>query len=371
MADAPDTSSYILVAADPALPNSRALVAGTGFTLQDTGSSGQTITVQPVNNLLNLAEFSAPGYVNYDATNQIFTGNTFVQGTGISIDFPDGQGGNTAFSVVPNSTIQKIQVSANDLLESTRSNVNFKTAGGVSITVVDNSLDNRADVTITSPAIPNYDATYIIQTPNGSLPNAQALNEVVTGLTNYLAKVHTASGVISAAQPDVDYMSVSPQLLSIAGITPTQGTLIQGGGPEFIGSPIGPAGTVATSNGVFLIWDPPVSGVVGVVLSPGTVSVNMLPNTFYVPTSTTGLVTFHLPLPVNCVPGQIFRIKGDGSSGWRINAGIALQSIRWGSLVTTDMGHIASTSPQDSIEMVCVTPTEFTIDVLLGTPDVV
>ena|ERR1700760_3084906 len=372
MATAPDTSTYILVSPDPInLPNARTLAGGTNLALQDTGIPDGTLTIEPVGNLGNLAALNNAGYVVYDAGSTSFVSRTFTAGQGIAFTNAAGQLGNTNIAVEDGVTIQKVQVSQGGTIFSTRSNLNFVGTGGSSITIGDNGGANRTDITINTPVVPDHDATYIVQTADISLPNAQALNEVATGLTNYLAKVHTASGVISAAAPDVDYVEATPVMIALNNPTytqPTPGSMLQGAGSFFVTIPIGSAGSVLTSNGTGFDWELPPGSVQ--VLAPTTVSVNLQPDITYVATSTTGLVTFHLPLPLECVPGQTFGIEGFGSSGWRLNAGISLQTLYMGSLQTTDAGNISSTSPSDAIEIICIDSETFKVNIKNGTPSI-
>lgn len=68
-------------------------------------------------------------------------------------------------------------------------------------------------------------------------------------------------------------------------------------------------------------------------------------------------------LPSFCAAGNMFRISGLGSQGWRINQN-AGQTIRVGNSVTTSGvgGYISSTNQYDSIELICiVADTQFSI----------
>lgn len=68
-------------------------------------------------------------------------------------------------------------------------------------------------------------------------------------------------------------------------------------------------------------------------------------------------------IPSFCAAGNMFRISGLGSQGWRINQN-AGQTIRVGNSVTTSGvgGYISSTNQYDSIELVCiVADTQFSI----------
>lgn len=82
---------------------------------------------------------------------------------------------------------------------------------------------------------------------------------------------------------------------------------------------------------------------------------------------TTGGGVLNLTLPVSCSAGSVIRIKGYGSTGWKIvqNSG---QSIVFGNQVTTVgvTGYIESQLASDDIELLCVVAnTTFTV---LGAP---
>src|ERR1700726_3953242 len=146
MADA----SYILVSPDFAdLPNSRTLRAGTGITLQDSGA-GNNLTIQPLGNLLRLFNFNSNGFLSYNNGTQTFSGRSFSGGSTISITNPDGTVGNPVFGVIPDSSIQRIQVQQSGVGISTRSRLNFIEGTGVSISVSDDFPNNRASVTISA-----------------------------------------------------------------------------------------------------------------------------------------------------------------------------------------------------------------------------
>lgn len=148
MADAPSNSSYLLVIPDSAdLPNSRQLVGGSGIALQDSGAS---LTIQPVGNLSNLFNFDTSGYLTYNSTTNLFNGSTLQGNASINITNPTAVGGNSVFSVVPDTTVQQVNLQLNGLQSSTRSTLNFIPNPNVNISISDNGLQNRADIYISN-----------------------------------------------------------------------------------------------------------------------------------------------------------------------------------------------------------------------------
>ncbi len=146
MAQAPDTSSYLLYSPDSSdLPNSRVLEAGAGLALLDTGPSG-TLTIQPLGNIESIFNYAQTGYVLYNADTQIFSPASIAGNNSITVTNPNGTTGQTQIAVNNNTTNQQVQVELNGLLISQRKTVNFIPQSFMSITVNDNGNDDRADV---------------------------------------------------------------------------------------------------------------------------------------------------------------------------------------------------------------------------------
>jgi len=366
MADASDTSPYILAAPDSTLPNSRALLASGGLVTQDTGGEG-TFTINTVGNLQTLNEFGSPGFITYDATLPGITARSLEGGSGISITTPDGNGANPVISVVADSTIQQVNSLSNGLFGSTRSSLNFVPSGSVSVTIGDNSLDNRTDINIAGTVAAPEDSTYIIQTPDAGLPNAQPLSPLATGLL----KVTTGTGVLSTAVANTDYQSASANLTSISAITPNNGSLIVGNGTGYEGfASGGNPGDVLTSEGFgnSPAWQAPLTGTIVVVFPSDYATLTTLETrTIYIPTISDAEGPFPFILPTTPNVGDIYQIKGYGNVGWQVsqNAG---QTMIVGNQQTTvgTGGSIESTFDTDSIVIYCVTTTNFTVDILSG-----
>lgn len=85
-----------------------------------------------------------------------------------------------------------------------------------------------------------------------------------------------------------------------------------------------------------------------------TSSVSIVPNTLYLIDNGASLVTLTLPATLN--PGDIYRIIGFSSGGWKV-AQNASQTIYIGNSSTTGgvTGYISSNLPSDSIELVAIT----------------
>lgn len=384
-----DTNPYIVATPDGTLPNSRNLTASGGLFTSDSGAEGQ-FNIFTGGNLAALNTFSTGGYLVYSTTANNFVPRTLIEGTGITITDGDGGLGNTTISVEEGTTVQQVNVQANSVDPIyTGTTLNFVGAGGTATTVGLNG--NVIDVTITSSGseAPST-ATYILQTPNGSLPDAQALSALATGIL----KSTTATGVVSIASPTADYMPYSAKLASIAAITPTLGTFIAGNGTTFSAFlPGDAAGGILLSGGTAELstWLPPgddgqiltmvdgapayasppsVEGSV-IVLPSGTTAVDpVAANTSYMPTAGS-LVTF--TLPTSPVAGNYYEIIGFGSGGWRVSQN-ASQDITVGyaggsplQTTTGTGGYIASVLPTDSLIIYCASsPDTFVAQIQTG-----
>lgn len=373
-----DTNPYIVAAPDGTLPNSRNLTASGGLFTSDSGAEGQ-FNIFTGGNLAALNTFSTGGYLVYDTEAVNFVPRTITAGAGITITTGTGVGGNTQISSDPSSVVQQVNVQANSVSPIyTGSTLDFIGTGGTSVTV--GKPGDTIEITVTSSGseAPGT-ATYILQTPNGSLPDAQALSALATGIL----KSTTTTGVVSIASPTADYLPYSAELASIATITPTLGTFIagnsEGGFSAFLPStatgnilvssgiaalpewlPSGADNFILTSNGPGTLpsWEaaPSVEGSV-VVLDSGTTAVNpVIANTSYMPTAGTK-VTF--TLPTSPVAGNYYEIIGFGAGGWQVaqNTGqtITVGYVGASPLQTTTGtgGYIASVLPTDSLIIYC------------------
>jgi len=167
MADAPNTSSYILESADTAdLPNSRTLnpaSASGGIRIQDSGAGG-ALSIDTVGNLSALNAYATNGLMAYNsAGSPVFSGKTIMGSSSINVVNGNGVSGNPTLSVIDDTSIQQINLQLNTASDqagttaATDSTLNLIAGTGVSIGITPNGTYNRADITISAPAsvIPN------------------------------------------------------------------------------------------------------------------------------------------------------------------------------------------------------------------------
>jgi len=328
------------------------LLATGGLVTQDTGFEG-TFTINTVGNLQTINEFVSPGFLVCDTTvSPTILPRQLVAGTGIAITNPGGQSGNTTIAVTEGSTVQQVNVLASNVLGSTQPNLNFIGNGSVSVTVTNDAGGNMANITLAGIVGADINATFITQTPDGGLPNSQALSPLATGLL----KVTTGTGVVSHAVANTDYQAASAELTSISSISPVEGSLIIGNGTGYEGFPSGgDPGDVLTSSGVGSApsWQAPATGNLVVVLPTTTTSVVLADKTTFIARSPTTITSFSYPTTPTL--GDVYQVEGVGAGGWQI-----LQSgtqITYVGNATTSSGtgpRISSTLQFDSIIIYCI-----------------
>jgi hypothetical protein len=118
-----------------------------------------------------------------------------------------------------------IEISKAGATIGTRPEINFIEGTNVTLTITDDVGNDRVNVTVNSTAggAPT-NATYITQTPNGTLTNEQALSALATGIV----KNTSGTGVLSIASAGVDYAAAAHNH-SAANITSGTLGIIRGG----------------------------------------------------------------------------------------------------------------------------------------------
>ncbi len=352
-----DTNNYIVTAPNGTLTGSRTLVATGGLFTTDSGAEGQ-VTISTTGHLSALDTFGTGGYIAYDTNLNTFVPRTFIEGTGITITEPSGATGNSTISVDESSIVQLVNIQA-DTVDPiyTGSTLNFVGTGGTTVTVGTNVPNNSIDVTVTSSntEAPGT-AKYIVQTADGSLPNAQSLGTLTTGLVKVTSDDTT--GILSTASPTADYLPYNTKLAAIGAMPATTGDIIVGASGAFNSLSVGAAGKfLGTSDGVNLAYlTPPTGSTDTVILPADTATVFLENNTTYIVPNTT--VTTGFQLNNFITPGDYCQIIGyspqTSAGGWRVTSSGETQTIRVG---TTDSsgsgGSVSSTLGTDSIDLYC------------------
>lgn len=257
---APNTSTYLLRLADQTnLPNSLVLTTAPGLTTSTDGLGN--FIISPAGKLASVQSLTTTGFMFYDSgtatVNRTTLGSTL--GT-IAITNIGGSLSGTSFDVVNNTNTQRVKASVGGTLFSTRSNLNFIGGAEVNISISDDNINDRANITISAAGASSSNAPFILQTPYAGLTAAQALSALSTGIL----KSTTATGVVSIAVAGTDYLSptsVIPVSQGGTGLTTilSQGLIIGEGSTASVLSP-GTNGTVLSMVSGSVAWvSPPAS----------------------------------------------------------------------------------------------------------------
>jgi len=145
----------------------------------------------------------------------------------------------------------------------------------------------------TTLSIPSSAAKYIIQTADASVPNAQALGALTTGIL----KNTTTTGVLSIAVAGTDYQAASPRLTDVAGFNVTKGNVVTANGTNLVQLPVGTDGqvlTAASGQTTGLQWATPTQRLPQLISTAVSTSLSLVPagaNTFVDVTGLTASIT--------------------------------------------------------------------------------
>lgn len=241
MAFAPDTSTYLLVGGDPALPNSRILIANNNLQFFNNGTE---FILQPTLNLASITTVNLPGMIAY--TGATFESRTLMSDGTISITDPNGTLGNPSFAIVPGTSNQLVGASANgNAIVGARPTINFVQGPSTGVSVSDNVINNRLDVTISANALSINASVFLASSVDG---NSFNLGNLTTGLV----KINVAGGIAtpSTAISGTDYLLPTATLNQIGALSPTpNGKIITTSGGVWTALGAGTAGFRLTSNG--------------------------------------------------------------------------------------------------------------------------
>ena len=143
------------------------------------------------------------------------------------------------------------------------------------------SMDNTGTDQIWATNTP-VGATYILQTPNGTLTASQALSALATGIL----KSTTTTGVVSTAVAGTDYIAPTPRLTDVAAYAVTKGDVSVANGTNLVQLAVGANGTVLTAasgQATGLQWVTPtlpqvIQGVLNTAYNTGALAVNTFVN---------------------------------------------------------------------------------------------
>jgi hypothetical protein len=310
MADAPNTATFITrtderTASD--LPNALQLVGSSTIGLTSIG--GGQYRVAAISTLASLNNLSSNGILAFNNSLKTFSPLTLSSNGTMTISNPTGVGGNPSFSVTPNTTNQKVGVYLNGNLISTRKALDFIEGSNTTISVIDDPVDDRANITISSsggggggaPA----DAYYLTTRSDVGLDNEVNLGALASGVlfSTVASSISTVSPitpstsgyVLTSTGPTTEPTwqpsgggSLGPTLTTVAALTIATGDLLVGNGANSMTNlAIGTSGQAITSNGTTATWATPASPAASYITKTTDSS---LSNEFALSTMTTGIV---------------------------------------------------------------------------------
>ena len=113
MANAPSTSSYVLLASEPIdLPNGQVLTATPGLEIQSGGASGNVL-ISPSLGLDSIVQLNSSGIAVYNALTTTFTTTSLQTDGTLYINNQDGLDGPPTLGVLAQRTVQLVKASAN------------------------------------------------------------------------------------------------------------------------------------------------------------------------------------------------------------------------------------------------------------------
>lgn len=122
------------------------LTTTTGLALSTDGSGNRLLS--PSSTLGSVQSLASAGFVCYTGTNTVAPRSLGSSGTTIDITNPTGAAGDINLDVVDNTSVQKLHFDKAGTLIGTRSTVNFIEGSGVTLTVQDDSGNDRVNVTV-------------------------------------------------------------------------------------------------------------------------------------------------------------------------------------------------------------------------------
>ena len=139
---------YVLLNSNVQLPNASVLSATNGISLSSGAGSVmiQPDLASPLGQIQQLV--GGPNGILVYQNDEPFSTVNLISDATINITNPDGTTGNPTFSVIPDTSVQRVNVQLNGVFESRKSQLNFIPGPGSGINVVDNPSSNRTDITI-------------------------------------------------------------------------------------------------------------------------------------------------------------------------------------------------------------------------------
>ncbi len=250
-----DSSTPILTAVDASdpsygAPNSANVICNSAYGMSTIWSGpGGTFEIRPTGNLLSLATLSPAGIVYLLTPGSEFVTLDLTGGTGVGIT---QSGRDFIISVLPNTTIQQVNVEVDGIGVSNTSTLNFLPGAGIGITGI--ASGDTIDLTFSSSGADNT-ASYITKSTESSLPDSFSLGSLSSGLLK--VSVSSGTGTPATAIGNTDYMLVNSKMTDLYNGTPTAGSLFYYTGGHWNSIAPGTTGYVLTVlSSTSIGWQP-------------------------------------------------------------------------------------------------------------------
>lgn len=250
-----DSSTPILTAVDSSdpsygAPNSANVICNSAYGMSTIWSGpGGTFEIRPTGNLLSLATLSPAGIVYLLTPGSEFVTLDLTGGTGVGIT---QSGRDFIISVLPNTTIQQVNVEVDGIGVSNTSTLNFLPGEGIGITGI--ASGDTIDLTFSSAGADNT-ASYITKSTESSLPDSFSLGSLSSGLLK--VSVTSGTGTPATAIGNTDYMLVNSKMTDLYNSTPTSGSLFYYTGGHWNSIAPGTTGYVLTVlSSTSIGWQP-------------------------------------------------------------------------------------------------------------------
>lgn len=139
---------YILISPNGQLSNAATLSTTAGLSISQQSSQ---IIISPSSELAGIQQlFGGPTGLVVNLGGGNYTTCDLVSDATLQIVNPDGVFGNPTLSVIPDTSVQRINVELQGIFQSKKSQLNFIPGANCGITVFDNPSLNRTDITIST-----------------------------------------------------------------------------------------------------------------------------------------------------------------------------------------------------------------------------
>lgn len=137
-------AKYVLLSPNPQLANGAVLTAAPGLSISQSGGE---VLLSPSSELAGIQQlFGGPTGMVVNLGGGMYDTRDLISDATINIVNGSGVGGNPTFNVIPDTSVQRINVQLHGIFQSRKSQMNFVPGGGIGINILDNPSQNRTDI---------------------------------------------------------------------------------------------------------------------------------------------------------------------------------------------------------------------------------